>query len=652
MSATIASYPGAPMRSSRCLLHAAMIVFALAGQADRARAAACRSPAPRESRAAANDNRAPSGTVHDGVLLVAIVARAVSWYPDGARGCSVLVHAFAEEGKPAQIPGPLMRVRAGSEVIVSVRNSLDVAIWVRGLQDRTSLTVDSTEIAAASSHEFRFRASSPGAWYYWAGVGGRTNAQFPMSTEDGQLVGALVVDPATGPSHDRVFVMTRWTPHGVVGNAEYQLNAINGRSWPNTERLSYTVGDSVRWHVINASDELHMMHLHGFYYTVNERGDAAHDSTLARQQQNVLVTVATRRGEWMSMSWLPERTGNWLFHCHLVAHMRGDQRLDRLDATTGHTTDLAGTHMASHDMAGLLLGVTVKSRRGESVRPVVTGAERRLQLYADMRLREYGERPGYGFVLQEGDRAPARDSIRVPGTPLIVTKGAPVAIVVHNRTTSPFSLHWHGVELESFNDGVAGWSGVARRLAPIIAPGDSFVAHFTPPRAGTFMYHAHNEPGDELASGLYAPLIVLEPGARYDPHTERIIVIASGGPGLNPPTAVNGRTSPDTMRLVAGETYRVRFIDISSNEAHGAVLAGPQGNVDWRALARDGRTLPLNRQVVQPARFNTAPGVTLDFEFAPPTAGDYTLSLTAISGARPMGSPTVMPIHVTASESP
>ena len=268
------------MRNLRCFCHAATILLATGAHADIARAASCRSTLHREASAVLNDNRAPSGMVRDGMLRVALVARPVAWYPDGERGCSLLVHAFAEEGKPAEIPGPLVRVRAGAEVSVTVRNSLDVPIWVRGLQDRTSLVLDSTEIAPASSHEFRFRASAPGAWYYWAGAAGRTNAQFPMSTDDGQLVGALIVDPPTSPSPDRVFVMTRWTPRGVVGSGDYQLNAINGRSWPNTERLSYTAGDSVRWHVINASDELHMMHLHGFYYMVNDRGDAARGELL------------------------------------------------------------------------------------------------------------------------------------------------------------------------------------------------------------------------------------------------------------------------------------------------------------------------------------------------------------------------------------
>jgi FtsP/CotA-like multicopper oxidase with cupredoxin domain len=298
-------------------------------------------------------------------------------------------------------------------------------------------------------------------------------------------------------------------------------------------------------------------------------------------------------------------------------------------------------------MAGLLLGVTVKPRAGSPPRPVAARPARRLQLFADMRPRVYGERPGYGFVLQDGVRPPARDSIRVPGTPIVVTRGEPVAITVHNRTTSPFAVHWHGIELESYFDGVAGWSGTAKRLAPPIAPGDSFVARFTPPRAGTFIYHTHNEPGEELASGLYAPLIVLEPGARFDPRTERVLVIATGGPGLTPPIVVNGAASPDTVRLVAGETYRLRVIDISSNEAHTLSLRGPAGGATWRPVARDGRDLPAGRQVVQPARVNTAAGVTMDFEVTPPVPGDYALDVTGIVLGGPAGQ-AVVPIRVRA----
>src|SRR6185503_3491440 len=173
-----------------------------------------------------------------------------------------------------------------------------------------------------------------------------------------------------------------------------------------------------------------------------------------------------------------------------------------------------------------------------------TRPSRIIHLFADTRPKVFGDRPGFGFVVQKGPRRPARDSVPIPGTPLLLTRGQPVRITVHNRIATPLTVHWHGIELDSYADGVGGWSGMARRIAPMIAPGDSFVARFTPPRAGTFMYHVHNEHGDELASGLYAPLFVLEPGQVFDPETDRVFVIATAGPdaarGEDMPAFING----------------------------------------------------------------------------------------------------------------
>src|SRR5262245_61942646 len=65
-------------------------------------------------RAEANDNTVPAGTSEGGRLTLHLVAQLVSWYPEGPQGCALQVHAFAEEGKPAFVPGPLIRVRAGT----------------------------------------------------------------------------------------------------------------------------------------------------------------------------------------------------------------------------------------------------------------------------------------------------------------------------------------------------------------------------------------------------------------------------------------------------------------------------------------------------------------------------------------------------------
>src|SRR5687767_8897301 len=93
-------------------------------------------PATSAPRAVANDNRVAAGTLERGILTVRLTMRETAWHPDGPNGCGLRVHAFAEEGKPARIPGPLIRVPVGTEVRVVLRNSLGEAVRVRGLVDR------------------------------------------------------------------------------------------------------------------------------------------------------------------------------------------------------------------------------------------------------------------------------------------------------------------------------------------------------------------------------------------------------------------------------------------------------------------------------------------------------------------------------------
>ena len=99
--------------------------------------------------------------------------------------------------------------------------------------------------------------------------------------------------------------------------------------------------------------------------------------------------------------------------------------------------------------------------------------------------------PFYAFTRHEREAEPANASTVRNGPPIILKRNEPVAITVVNRTPEPTAVHWHGIELDSYFDGVAGFSGDPRRLSPVIAPSDSFEARFTPPRSGTFIYHTH-----------------------------------------------------------------------------------------------------------------------------------------------------------------
>ena len=99
----------------------------------------------------------------------------------------------------------------------------------------------------------------------------------------------------------------------------------------------------------------------------------------------------------------------------------------------------------------------------------------------------------------------------------MLKRGEPVSITVVNHLREPTAVHWHGIELESYFDGVADFSGAGTRIAPAIAPGDSFEARFTPPRSGTFMYHPHADEMRQQQAGLSGALLVVDELARFDP---------------------------------------------------------------------------------------------------------------------------------------
>ena len=60
----------------------------------------------------------------------------------------------------------------------------------------------------------------------------------------------------------------------------------------------------------------------------------------------------------------------------------------------------------------------------------------------------------------------------------------------------------------------------------MIVPGDSLTVRFTPPRAGTFMYHVHGGHRQELLGGLYGPLLVLDAGRSRDATRDLLFVIS------------------------------------------------------------------------------------------------------------------------------
>src|SRR5262249_29945861 len=152
-----------------------------------------------------------------------------------------------------------------------------------------------------------------------------------------------------------------------------------------------------------------------------------------------------------------------------------------------------------------------------------------------------------------------------------------------------------------------GWAG---HTAPKIAPGDSFVVYLNPDRAGTFIYHTHQDEGVQLTSGLYGPFIVLPPGVAYDSSTDHILLIGRAGATPDAPALLNGGATAAPMAWQVGTTHRLRLINITANDVEDVALVQDSTVQQWRLFAKDGAEVPEAQATVRPARLTMGPGET------------------------------------------
>jgi FtsP/CotA-like multicopper oxidase with cupredoxin domain len=574
---------------------------------------------------APNDNRQAAGTLANGVLTVSLDARMGVWHPEGDQGLGLDVAAFAEAGKPMSTPGPMIRVPAGTEVRGTVRNTLDKPLIVAGLGPTRGMS-DSLIVPVNGSAEFAFTATTPGTYYY---VGRRSLDPLGLrAAGDQQLNGAIIVDPAGAPraANDRVMIIS-WNG-GVDTASKTGLGpftmTINGLSWPHTERLDYTQGDSIHWRVINLTESDHPMHLHGFYFRTESMGNGVVDSLYSPAQQRMAVTEVINPFQTMTLSWKADRAGNWIYHCHYAMHLSNYVALDSkggtmdMPMTRGHVSD------APHQMFGLVMGIRIAPHGARAMAPA---HPRAIRVLVREKANVFGTQSAYSFVVAGtiGERDPTAMSI--PGEPLILERGKPVAITIVNTTNDHASIHWHGIELESYPDGVPGWSGSGTNIMPAIAPHDSLTVRFTPPRAGTFMYHSHFSEVQQIGGGAYGPIIVLEPGQKYDPATDKIFFFGTAGFGVNPvfgPSPIflmNGKPQPAAIELKAGTRYRFRLLSLAGDGPIVVGLSAGGKPVTWKAVAKDGYPLPASQATERPATLMFDPGEIYDFEYTPAAPG-------------------------------
>lgn len=88
----------------------------------------------------------------------------------------------------------------------------------------------------------------------------------------------------------------------------------------------------------------------------------------------------------------------------------------------------------------------------------------------------------------------------LPGPTLEFTEGDTAVILIHNRMMMPTTIHWHGLIVPNWYDGVAYLT-----QAPI-GPMQTYVARFPVVQSGTYWYHSHTMLQEQI--GLYGAIVI------------------------------------------------------------------------------------------------------------------------------------------------
>ena len=201
----------------------------------------------------------------------------------------------------------------------------------------------------------------------------------------------------------------------------------------------------------------------------------------------------------------------------------------------------------------------------------------------------------------------------VPGPTIRVTAGDHLRITINNHFPEGTSIHWHGLQVPSDQDGVP---GIGQNPIPA---NQSYTYDFTvtDQDIGTHWYHSHYDDLTQVSGGLYGAFIIDprpgSPQAAQAVHADveyTDIVSELGGYFV-----ISGKSFPDTapINVKQGQTVLIRLIG-SGEMIHPMHLHGHTFTI----VAEDGHTLaqPIQKDTVQ-----LAPGETYDLLFtawAPP----------------------------------
>ncbi|MBE0482924.1 MAG: copper resistance system multicopper oxidase [Bacterioplanes sp.] len=205
-----------------------------------------------------------------------------------------------------------------------------------------------------------------------------------------------------------------------------------------------------------------------------------------------------------------------------------------------------------------------------------------------------------------------------PAPALEFEEGEEAVIHVHNNLNNQdTSVHWHGLLLPGYMDGVPGFNGF-----PGIPPGTHFEYRFTLRQHGTYWYHAHSRSQEQ--DGLYGAFIVhpagKQPIATHERSEQDYVIMLSDFHELH------GEQIMRNLKKSAEyyQDQRETMVDVWRQIQHNGLLTTLRERAEWnqmRMLRTDladvtGYTFLVNGQpATRPWQGEFHPGETLRLRF-------------------------------------
>lgn len=233
-----------------------------------------------------------------------------------------------------------------------------------------------------------------------------------------------------------------------------------------------------------------------------------------------------------------------------------------------------------------------------------------------------------------------------PGPELRYRQGDTVDLRFENAIGQGSAVHWHGVRIDNAMDGVPSLT------QPLVEDGDGFDYRFDLPDAGTYWYHSHNRSWEQVARGLYGPLIVEEKNPPAVDHDITVMVddwrVERSGEmiedfGNRHDFSHAGRLGtfakviPSVNTVRRGDRVRLRLINVATARVFPLKISGLSGKI----VALDGMPLAAPQEIqsvmLAPAqRMDIIADVSETVKFVFPTRQEpYEMGQIAVEGTNP-----------------